>query len=552
MNLILHHVLKDLRALRLPIALWLGVLAADVASQVLKLDRFVRDADQLTMLTTAWTLTGLGLMVFGWVLAAMIVQEDPLDSPSAFWLTRPLCWKGLLASKLLLAASLFLIVPAAGAAAISAANGARGAILAQYVVERLAVGAALLVPVLVAASVAHNLPRMVLYSTEGFFVYLALHTALMALPWLWVNRPARATGVLVALAVVIGGGLALLASQYKTRATRRTIVLACATLVLAVAAGDLWPWAIGPQPARPPLDPRLLSPSSVRLSIDADSLRRSREEPAPIAFASSPARPTRETGATFVAVRATLRVEGLPPGWMPDFGGGTGSVRLGEREAVTGNVLPVQAVTFPVFARGDVEFSSRAKSALEHALGVRVVNTGKVSEGVRADLFALPASAYVDQRGERASFEGTVTVEARRVIVSKGVPLRPGAACRLDGEEMTVLDVRPGVGRLATVRRARTDVSMGLHPTAQPALRNRRTGEAVFLGEFRDASGPMGFGTSDMQLVHSSLRLPQRLAVDIDARWLQDAELVLAAFETVGAFEKRLTLKDFELPNMYY
>src|SRR5512133_1709032 len=98
MPLILHQALKDLRALRGPIALWLAVLLTDAAAQALPIDRFVTDATQLDRLMNVVPAAGMGLLAFGWLIAAMVVQADSLDSPSAFWLTRPLSSRALLGS----------------------------------------------------------------------------------------------------------------------------------------------------------------------------------------------------------------------------------------------------------------------------------------------------------------------------------------------------------------------------------------------------------------------------------------------------------------------
>ncbi len=257
MKLILHHAAKDVRAVRGPIALWLAVLLTDAAAQALAVDRFVTDATQLDRLMTVVPAAGMGLIAFGWLIAAMVVQADPLDSPSAFWLTRPLSPRALLGSKLLVILPLLLLLPAAAAGAVAAANGVEGSLLLRFVLERLAVDAALLLPVLVAASVTHNLARAVLVLAAGFLIYGVIHAVAMVRPAFLAFASgadyamARSSGVLVAMALSIAGSLALLAHQYLTRATKRTTWLAAGMVALTVIAGDFWPWNLIPG-SRPP------------------------------------------------------------------------------------------------------------------------------------------------------------------------------------------------------------------------------------------------------------------------------------------------------------
>jgi hypothetical protein len=56
----------------------------------------------------------------------------------------------------------------------------------------------------------------------------------------------------------------------------------------------------------------------------------------------------------------------------------------------------------------------------------------------------------------------------------------------------------------------------------------------------------------DMTVSYVTVRLPQATSVNIDERWLADAELLIAAIETKGTFDKPLALDDFALPYSYY
>ena len=54
-----------------------------------------------------------------------------------------------------------------------------------------------------------------------------------------------------------------------------------------------------------------------------------------------------------------------------------------------------------------------------------------------------------------------------------------------------------------------------------------------------------------MRMTRQTLRLPDTVA-PIDARWLADAEMVIAAIEPMGTFEKPLVLDESAPPSRYY
>ena len=120
-ELVLHQATTDLRAVRWPLALWLVVLLADGLVLGLKLDRFIVDRDSADRIYLVFGAVGNVEMAFGWLIAARIIHADPIETTTAFWLTRPLSAGMLLVSKLLLTGALFLILPNAVAAGVAAA-----------------------------------------------------------------------------------------------------------------------------------------------------------------------------------------------------------------------------------------------------------------------------------------------------------------------------------------------------------------------------------------------------------------------------------------------
>ncbi len=556
MNLLLHNALKDLRAVRGPLGLWLGVLLADCTAQALRLDRFI-PPEHVDSVWSAAVAVGLAVVAFGWVLAAMVVQADALDSPSAFWLTRPLSPGALLAGKLLVILPLFLLLPVAAATIVVAANGVRGPLLVRFALERLAVDSALLMPVLLAASVAHNLARMILVLTVGGLIYATVHS-LAVMQWLLLPGLApgrdyalvRSSAVLVAMALSVVGSLALITHQYLTRSTRRTLWLGAVSLAFVVSVGDFWPWNLLPDPLPARVDTAVFDPTGVRLSLDADGLRRGDARPGGARVVSAGDRGRVVQGSPQIDTRGFLRADGVPPGWVVRVLKGTGETRLGGR-TITSAPYGVYSGETPYERQGPgAGLSGDVKLAFEQALRARIVNNARVIEGISVHLFHLDEAVFQAEQGVRGSLRATLVMEAQRVVAGAPIPLVPGASGQVDGEGVTVIDApRDPNGRLLTVRLARAQVRTAGEPRTHLLLRNRRTGEAFFPWPEKGGTGPFGLLPNDMRVARRELALPGT-TVPIDARWLADAELVIAVIETLGTFEKALTLEGFVLPRM--
>ena len=113
MNLTLHLVRKDLRALRWPLLLW---VAACLTHLGLRLAQFARgDAAPMTpfwlrLETTArWDYTAL--IVLPVLIIPMLLHLDPLRGALAFWKTVPISRGRLLTAKLATLAAFFIALP---------------------------------------------------------------------------------------------------------------------------------------------------------------------------------------------------------------------------------------------------------------------------------------------------------------------------------------------------------------------------------------------------------------------------------------------------------
>ena len=536
MNLILHQIARDLRAQRGPLALWLALILAAGLFEGLGLDRFVLDRESASRLYMAALAVGYAGMAFGWFIAARIIQADPLDTTTAFWLTRPLpAWR-LLVSKLLAITSLFLILPCAAATGVAAANGVRGDTLLHVAVQRATTDAALLLPITLMAAVTRDLPRFAFGMVAAAVLYaVAQLTALMPFSWVAELSYRRdglviVSGRLVAIGATIVGSLLLLAHQYVTRRTKRTMAIGAAALVAIVGIAAFWPWSFWEpthfQPAA--VDAGVFDAARVRLEFDLESLRR--------------ADPSRGE----IGVRGTFKAHGLPAGWVAHIQRGRGELRFATAPGVAipgGNVsTPYDGSERPGALAGDLV------SAFEQALGASLVNAPQ-SRG-RADAWLLRAAerTFAHFMGVPAEYSATMTLIARRVEAGAALPLRAGASGTLGSVQVTIVAVDRTAIR---VRETRPDLFFPWgEPEIRLALRNRSRGEAILLVRHVWSGGrgvPLRIGPLVFRSEVGAVR-DDGVETPLDPQWMAGAELVMLALRPVGTFQKTVTISGFVLP----
>jgi hypothetical protein len=536
MKLVLHQVMNDLRAVRWPLALWLVVLIADGLALGLKVDRFVVDADSADLLYKIHMVVDGAEMAFGWIIAARIIQADPIDTTTAFWLTRPLSAGTLLVSKLVLIGTLFLIVPNAVATGVAAANGVGGPTLLHFAAERMALDAARLLPITVAAAVTRSLPQFALtLVAAALLAAVAAVASVLPFSWLIDVGPRRAglaaiSGRLVAVGSAILFSLCLVAHQYLTRRTRRTVIAGAAAILLFFGIWNLWPWSFW-APTRfqlGPIDASAFEVAPVRLEFDLASLRR-----------TDPSRGE-------IGVRSAYQVRGIPVGWVAHIQSGHSELRFATAPAV---LVPGGNVSMP-YLHWELSgaLDSDVVSAYEHALGARIVNAPR--ERGNADAWLLRAAEATFQQfwGVPAEYTATLTLLARRVHAGPPVPLRAGASGALGNSQITVV----AIDREAIhVREARPSLFFPWNePDIRLALRNRGRGEAILLARHRRLWAGPGLMSTSVLLARSEAAPVNGDGAEtiLDPQWMANAELVLLALEPVGTFEKTVRISGFVLP----
>ncbi len=219
--------MTDIRAQRWLVAAWAAMLGAACTIEALKIEASL--AYPLLALS-------LGRVVLGWVLAIRIVHADPLDSTSAFWLTRPLSPRMLLAAKAGLISALLLVVPAIAALVVFIMNGIAIATLPGILGQWLLIEALPLLPIVLIATLTRDVARLVLTLIVGLVSWWVLRLS----SWTWSVLPVEVrasvsgweAGVVFAWLVVAAGVVALCSALIARHyLARRTAGVAFAALV---------------------------------------------------------------------------------------------------------------------------------------------------------------------------------------------------------------------------------------------------------------------------------------------------------------------------------
>jgi len=564
-KLLLHLLAADIRRFRLMIGLWLAVTAVSTALDGVR-PMFASEAFGMNGIDVAGDLVGLAKVLFGFVLIPLVVQTHPLVGSDAFWMTRPIPPRTLLASKLILLAAAIVVVPAACEVALMIAYKVPPQKMAAVALQTTLWQTMYLAVVMVLAALTRNLARFALLF-GGVLLALALTAVIMVTIAFARMDDAAAVSVLVLggpppppvgdptpeivfLFVVIAAGLALLVVQYARRSSRRSALVGIAGLVAVWVLPSVWPW--------PLLQPRLSVPvwaaagSSLKLSAD----------PRSVAFDTGDPLSMRKR--VWSIGRAVIRLEGIQPGWLPSV-------------AVTGAALelnPDVHLSSPGFAHAVAvpigeEIRPALRGVMQAALGVRRLAIQDSPQPERAVVLLIREADFKRYAPGTGLYRGRAAVELTSEEVVATLPVQAGATFQ-DGPYRIVVDeVRIASGTLgirAHISDARTSFDRRPTPTYAFYLRNQQRSEAVgssVIGLQQNTILPrllpgLSFGNSrstpnGFSAAGQFIRFPAGYAppdedrVDIDEAWIAGAEIVIVRATAGGSVPRALEIPDFPL-----
>lgn len=544
MRLTWHIVRKDLLRLWMPLACWALLLIAkgEVGAWAARND--TPSYDQLFVFQLMeYTLLGLDLIVCA-LLAAALVQEDGLVGTENYWVTRPVGGGRLLAAKLASATLMFGLLPLVvavrwwvvcgydvgqmGRAALALLDGQFLLVLGAMVLAALTKSMSHFLAATIAVAVG-----VLVVGRASAEITMVLHPDF--------SEGAQQTGRVLGVALLVGGGAAVLAVQFLTRRRRRALWTAAVLMgVYLISEAGHWNFS-GWWKQAPRTDARA---AGVSIAVN--------EEPS-----GGP------------RLRYTLR--GVPK----DFG-----VRLAADHTLTWKDGQL------VHGRSPFTTGSWAGLAEWRALGLggratevaqqNYLNPPVGVEGTEKNdgdgiavhsVFPMWGEQWQHLQGEPAAYRGDVHVTLWQPKVEWELPLRRGAQARSDGRAVRIANVTWAQGELSIALSVSTPdwtrygksrpalvslIENEGHPGEALALVNRQRGEAIRLWGYEGKNSTLIVGTQEIWWPDLRGRAPREAdeeKSEAQPRWLDGATLVVLRYEQAGRFDREVKMERFGGPS---
>jgi hypothetical protein len=244
MRLVIHQALKDIRSLRWVLLAWLALVAAlrVVAVLDLRVPPGQLAWDPLMSADMAIVCLMLGAFV---VIPVLVMQNDPAVGTTAFWFTRPISRSVLIAGKLLVAMSAFVVLPVLVDAITLLVAGVEVSSVLSTAAGAVAVQAVWLLPVMALGALTTSLAQFVLAALLEIVSFLALVTlAKLRGPVFFAVSWDTVTAVYMTALVV--AAMVLIVTAYWSRDMKRATVVAIAAPVFVLGAMMSWKWEPAP------------------------------------------------------------------------------------------------------------------------------------------------------------------------------------------------------------------------------------------------------------------------------------------------------------------
>ena len=551
MNLLWHQLKKDLLRTRLLVGLWLffsllqfGLVGAsanpsDVAQQML-----------LSMLAVFTSLLGALLVM---ILVPMVFQQEPLVGATAFWLTRPISRRLLLAEKALFLLGLIML-PLLVQSVVMLANGVtvHDTLLAapEFVMGELAwfltmAMFAVLTPgfgrYVIACAIYLIFLLVCLYLSQIFHLFRGS---------LFLNDPpsmAASRGFISGLVTILFATTVILC-QFFWRRFRLALAMAIVGVVAASLISQLWSWNLFQPPPLIQPDPAF---DAAAITLKPQGAINASEQ---VNFRGS--EPDKQYNGNFDALdlapgfllkplsfdvtletAAGTRIETLPPGLL--FYGGA-QVNFELLRPIIGDIPVVN-------------------------LSPRMTSTWS--------LFTVPNATYQRYAHTPAKLSMQAHLQALKYVASTELPVKKGAEFRRGSyrEEITdVLHETDGVDVLLQVQDVRLNYHLRPDQDENTAFQmnradvlyllvNRKRKEAIMQKQGNNMNF-LNFNVSEA-LQHTPKRIsfgPESNNSDtswtfpkIDDAWLSDAVLIRIELRPVAEFVKPIIVGDFQLDGQY-
>jgi len=545
MNLILHHLKKDIRCLRLLLSLWLVLLVINSLLMRSGLDRFVVTSEGSQALAIAHSLLYALQQLLQIVIVCQVVHADGLAGTTAFWLTRPISRKELLLSKSLFVL-LILVLPALLVECMVMWLNAIPvpdwpAALAELVVLQYSL---FILPAMLLAALTPNLARLSVTALVSLIAFFLLHytvlTTAMTLGGIIRTEPEVTSALLLAAILVVGSCAILITYQYSSRKTAQAAAGAILVMLLLIATMNFWRWDFLTRTVALP-SPSPLNPDHVNLVLQRDARTTS--------FESHP----RLRNAGMQKIMGRFDFQSVPPGFFVELVGLQVTLQLPD-----GKVVPSGSENQSGWAGLFYFYFERYQKAvgdfLQASRTAIVLNEPHLTaDPARFALISVDLGTFQNYKHTPAIYKAEAELRAHQYQLKAALPLRPGSRYVDDSGETTLLAIAPHPdGWILTMRESSVRNWFQRRPPTGVfyVLRNRITNE-VLLGRSYPEDIFGRFATLYRVVVnHSPIYFTTTGVSDyqgppINEEWLKDAELLCVEIRTIGHFTKSLRVENF-------
>ena len=570
MNLTLHMVGKDFRCRRLlfPLVGWWGlvILQGFLISTLARLSHHPPPADMMlefsiTLLAWLAALLKMGLLV---LIVSQLVQQDSTVGSTAFWLSRPISGKRLLAGKSLFLA-LTVIFPAFLAEVLLLLlHGVTLYDTVRSIPQILLFQCLVLALLMMLAGLTRDLARMIFLGILGTIgLLLVQYTFLQLLRWLgpYVFQPQPNallqsiaevvrrirwddslyfSGLIGFLLFLLGVALVVVCHQYLTRRTKKGMILASSVFPGVLLFMTFWTWDFWPDEY--PLAEGILDPEQVTVRIQERSLKFRRWH--------KPGREERRI------LQGEVAVDNLPAGLavLPGrFTAGLFSPSGETLDQYQGSTRYGHLDPSPRFQRYRERYLGRKKAAMlaQSLGGVDFLNSGQFEGSPHLELLRISQEIHDRYSGDEIVYEAEMNFLVQRDAITR-MRLEPGVRYDRGSDHAAILAVTSqNDAWIVHLSESAHKLTLDDWKTVRYFLVNSSRKEALF--------GQRGVGLDSLfsHLLFSdiyqvlevrrpalSFDLPSE-TFPIDASWLQEAELVRVETKDLGWFSKTLRIEDF-------
>lgn len=576
MNLTLHMVGKDFRRLHLlfPLVGWWGlvILQGFLVATFARLPHHSPPADMMlefsiTLLAWLVALLKMGLLV---LIVSQLVQQDSTVGSTAFWLSRPVSGKRLLAGKSLFLA-LTVILPAfLIEVLLLLLHGVTLYDTVRSIPQILLFQCLMLALLMMLAALTRNLARLMFVGILAVVgLLLVQYIFSVFLRWLdpYVFQPQQNalmqtiatvvrrnrwddslyfSGLIGFLLFFLVVALVVVCHQYLTRRTKKSMILASSVFPGVLLFMVFWTWDFWPDEY--PLSEGILDPEQVTARIQEKSLRIHR-------WHKRWHKPGHKEG---WLLHGFVTVDNLPAGLVALPGRFTASLvstsseTLDQYQGSTSYDYRDRSPRFQRYREGDLDMKKAA--LLSQSLGgVEFLNSEKFEGKPHLELLRISQEFHNRYSGDEMVYEAEMHFLVQRDAITR-MRLEPGVRYDRGSDHAAILAVTSqNDAWIVHLRETSHKLTLDDWKAVRYFLVNVSRKEALF---GQRSFGPDSLSSlllfSDIYQVLEigrptlSFDLPSETS-PIDATWLQGAELVRVETRDLGWFSKRVRIEDFVL-----